>query len=156
MIDGKIKCAVNSFTLPRCLWDVNGSGMDEIWHSISYKKDISNSAVLTEACAAAGSPWFSGHFPNDPILPGIAILSMVTDAIKHQESEKGKKIRITGIRRVRFRLPVRPDELLTVSLSLSQQDNGISYHFKVEVSAKTVCTGVVGIEPLPEEKEGQR
>jgi 3-hydroxyacyl-[acyl-carrier-protein] dehydratase len=130
--------------------------MDEIWHSISHKKDISSRAVLTEACAAAGSPWFSGHFPNDPILPGIAMLSMVTDAIKHQESEKGKKIRITGIRRVRFRLPVRPDEILTVSLSLSHQDNGLSYQFKVAVNGKTACTGVVAVEPLPEENERQR
>lgn len=124
--------------------------MDEIWHSVSYSTDTSNDTVLTEAYAAAGSPWFSGHFPNDPVLPGIAILSMVTDTIKHQESQKGKKIRILGIRRVRFRLPVRPDEVLTVSVSLPQQENDCSYQFKVFVSGKTVCTGIVIIERLPE------
>ena len=124
--------------------------MDEIWHSVSYKTDASNDAVLTEACAAAGSPWFSGHFPNDPVLPGIAILSMVTDIIKHQESQKGKKIRIRGIRRVRFRLPVRPDEVLTVSLSLPERETDCSYQFKVFVNGKTVCTGIIMIECLPE------
>ncbi|MEN6317679.1 MAG: hypothetical protein ABFD82_02840 [Syntrophaceae bacterium] len=124
--------------------------MDEIWHSVSYKTDASNDVVLTEACAAAGSPWFSGHFPNDPVLPGIAILSMVTDTIKHQESQKGKKIRIRGIRRVRFRLPVRPDEVLTVSLSLPEQENDCSYQFKVSANGKTVCTGIIMIERLPE------
>jgi 3-hydroxyacyl-[acyl-carrier-protein] dehydratase len=129
--------------------------MDEIWHSISHKTDTSNRDGLAEAYAAAGSPWFSGHFPNDPVLPGIAILSMVTDSIKHQESKKGKNIRIAGIRRVRFRLPVRPDEVLTVSVSLSDQESGPSYQFKVAVSGKTVCSGVVVIEPLPEENKGQ-
>jgi 3-hydroxyacyl-[acyl-carrier-protein] dehydratase len=129
--------------------------MDEIWHSISYKTDTSDREVLAEAYAAAGSPWFSGHFPNDPVLPGIAILSMATDSIKHQESKKGNKIRIAGIRRVRFRLPVRPDEVLTVFLSLSDQENDRSYQFKVAVSGKTVCTGVVVVEPLPEENVGQ-
>jgi len=124
--------------------------MDEIWHSVSYKTDTSNDAVLTEACAAAESPWFSGHFPNAPVLPGIAILSMVTDTIKHQESQKGKKIRIRGIRRVRFRLPVRPDEVLTVSLSLPEQETDCSYQFKVSVNGKTVCTGIIMIERLPE------
>ena len=125
--------------------------MDEIWHSIAHKRDNSNHEVWAEACAATGSPWFSGHFPNDPILPGIAILSMVKDAITQHESEKGRKIRITGIRRVRFRLPVRPDEPLTISLPLSHQENNLSYHFMVTVNGKTACTGVVAAEPLPEE-----
>jgi len=125
--------------------------MNEVWYSISYKEEPSGSAILAEACAEAGSPWYSGHFPGDPILPGIAILSMVTDAITHHESEKGKKIRIAGIRRVRFRLPVRPDELLNISMSSSHQDGRLSYHFDVDVRGKTACTGVIVAELLPEE-----
>ena len=151
MIDKNIKHTANDHGLPICLWDGDGSGMDETWHSIAHKRDNSNREVLAEACAATGSPWFSGHFPNNPILPGIAILSMVKDAITHHESEKGRKIRITGIRRVRFRLPVRPDESLTISLPLSHQENNLSYHFMVTLNGKTACTGVVVAEPLPEE-----
>ena len=77
-------------------------------------------AELENNSAETGSPWFSGHFPDAPILPGIAILSMVTDAITHHESEKGKKIRIASIRGVRFRLPVRPDELLMAIMLMFQ------------------------------------
>lgn len=117
--------------------------MDETWHSISYKRDTSGDAALAEARAGSGSPWFSGHFPNEPILPGIAILSMVTDVIKHHESEKGKKIRIAAIKRVRFRLPVRPDDMLTISTYLSPQGDDTSWHFKVTISGKTACTGIV-------------
>ncbi len=126
--------------------------MDESWHSISYKEEPSSHAILAEARAEAGSPWYSGHFPDDPILPGIAILSMVTDAITHHESDKGKKIRIAGFRRVRFKQPVRPDELLNISLSSSYQDGGLSYRFDVEVKGKTACMGVIVAEPLPEGK----
>jgi len=104
---------------------------------------------MAEACAATGSPWFSGHFPNEPILPGIAILSMVTDVIKRHNFEMGKKIRISAIKRVRFRLPVRPDEMLTISASLSSQGDDLSYHFKVTISEKTACTGIVVFELLP-------
>ncbi len=134
--------------------DVDRGGMDENWHSISYKRDASTGAVWAEACAEAGSPWFSGHFPAEPILPGIAILSMVTDVIRQYECEKGRRIRVSGIRRVRFRLPVRPDELLMISLSLSRQEGGLSYHFKVDLDGKTVCTGIVTAEPLPDEIQG--
>lgn len=127
--------------------------MNEIWHSISYKEEPSGSAILAEACAEAGSLWYSGHFPNDPILPGIAILSMVKDAIMHHESEKGKKIRIAGIKRVRFKLPVRPNELLNIFLSSSHHDGRLSYNFDVVVKGKTACTGIFIAESLPEESE---
>lgn len=134
--------------------DVDCSGMAENWHSISYKRDASTGAVWAEAYAEAGSPWFSGHFPAEPILPGIAILSMVTDVIRQYESEKGRRIRIAGIRRVRFRLPVSPDELLMISLSLPSQEGGLSYHFKCELNGKTVCTGIVTAEPVTDEIQG--
>lgn len=121
--------------------------MDETWHNVVYNQ---RNALSAKACAGAGSPWFLGHFPGDPILPGIAILSMVTDAIRHHEFERGRKVRITGIRRVRFRQPVRPGEALTISLSLSHQEPGISYQFKVSVNEKTACTGIVAAEPFPD------
>ena len=124
--------------------------MKEIWHTVSYQRNQENTELLAEAFTEAGSPWFSGHFPNDPILPGIAILSMVKDAITQHESEKGRKIRITGIRRVRFRLPVRPNEVLTISLSSLNKDDCLSYHFNVTLKGKTACTGVVAAESLPE------
>ena len=123
--------------------------MEETWYRISYKEDGLENAIVAEACADTGSPWYSGHFPGDPILPGIAILSMVTDAIKHHESEKGKRIRIAGIKRVRFRLPVRPDELLHIATSSSHQDGRLYYNFEVIVKEKTACTGVVLAEHLP-------
>jgi 3-hydroxymyristoyl/3-hydroxydecanoyl-(acyl carrier protein) dehydratase len=123
--------------------------MDEIWHTISYGIDPSNSAVRAEACAKTGSLWYSGHFPNEPILPGIAILAMVTDVIKHHESGKGKNISMSAIRRVRFRQPVRPDEVLAISASLSREGDDLSYHFKVTVSEKMVCTGIIAFELLP-------
>ncbi len=138
----------------RMLGDIGGSGMDENWHSISYKRDASTGAVWAEACAKTGSPWFSGHFPAEPILPGIAILSMVTDVIRQHESEKRRRIRISGVRKVRFRLPVRPDALLTISLSLSREDESLSYHFKVELNEKAICTGVIVAKTLPEEVGG--
>ena len=122
--------------------------MDDTWHSISYEEDTPSHKIIAEACAATGSLWFSGHFPNNPILPGIAILSIVKDAIIHHESEKGKRVRITSIRRVRFRLPVRPDEVLTISLSSFNQDDCLSYHFNVTLEGKTACTGVIAAEVI--------
>ena len=123
--------------------------MEKNWYSISNIQDAASGAVLAEACAGAGSLWFSGHFPDDPTLPGIAILSMVMDILRHSEAEKGRKIKIVGVRRVRFKLPVRPNELLNISLSSYQREGGLSYNFVVELNGKTVCMGSVVAELSP-------
>jgi 3-hydroxymyristoyl/3-hydroxydecanoyl-(acyl carrier protein) dehydratase len=126
--------------------------MDKNWYRISHIKDAPSGMVLAEACADAGSLWFSGHFPDEPILPGIAILSMVMDVIRHHEAEKGRKVRIAGVRRVRFKLQVRPDELLKISMSSHHREEDLVYHFAVLSKGKKVCTGIAAAELRPEER----
>jgi 3-hydroxyacyl-[acyl-carrier-protein] dehydratase len=124
--------------------------MMEQWHRISRDQNPSSSVVIFRAAAASGSPWFSGHFPGDPILPGIAILAMVKEAILAEESAKGRMVRVEAVRRVRFRLPVKPDDTLTLSFSLSRQEENISYTFKVSLDEKAVCSGVIAASLLSE------
>jgi acyl carrier protein len=126
--------------------------MREPWHSLSYpgmssgKGDRFIPVPLAEAHMDVASLWFSGHFPSEPILPGIAILSMVVEAFSRQGSEKGGRIAIKGIRKVRFRKPVRPDETLSIFVSSATADNSHSYPFKVDVKGQTVCTGVMELK----------
>jgi len=124
--------------------------MIEQWHRIYRETDSSDSEVIIRASARSGSPWFSGHFPGDPILPGIAILSMVKDAVLTEESDKGRHIRIQGIHRVRFRLPVKPDDLLILAFTLSGREGKLVYSFKVSLDGKTVCSGIISAVILSE------
>lgn len=117
--------------------------MQETWHSLSYKGTSSATALEAEAHMDVASLWFSGHFPGAPILPGIAVLSMVAEVFGRQAAEKGGRIAITGIRKVRFRRPVRPDETLNISVSSAAADNGNAYAFKVAVKGQMACTGVM-------------
>lgn len=121
------------------------------WYNISHRSDVSDGMVLTEAYAESSSPWFSGHFPGEPILPGIAILSMVKDVLRHSAAKKGHRIRVSHIRRVRFKLPVRPNQMLKILLTFSRQDEGLSCHFKVESKENIVCTGIILAQLLLEE-----
>jgi 3-hydroxyacyl-[acyl-carrier-protein] dehydratase len=121
----------------------------EAWHSIQYKGEQSAHAIEAEACAEDGSPWFSGHFPDEPILPGIAILAMVAETILKHEIQFGKEIRISTIRRVRFKLPVKPGQPLSISLSPVDKLNKYSYQFRVATRGETICTGVLVAEECP-------
>jgi 3-hydroxymyristoyl/3-hydroxydecanoyl-(acyl carrier protein) dehydratase len=120
---------------------------EEQWHSLTYLRNTSGNvpgAVLSEvARLEASSLWFSGHFPQEPILPGIAILSMVADVIRRDALEAGKQVRITGIRRVRFRVPIRPGDSLSISISPSSGGDDGCRQFKVIVGGETACTGMM-------------
>ena len=121
---------------------------EEIWHSISCKGSGAEpgGTILAEAHIDAASLWFSGHFPDEPILPGIALLSIVSDVIRRYESDKGKRVMISGIRRVRFRLPVRPGTSLSISV-FSPDDND-AYTFKIAVNGETACTGMMDFKAI--------
>ena len=52
----------------------------------SFRQGLSQLAGTAERMTAAAavpgdSAWYAGHFPDNPILPGIAILAMVEEAI---------------------------------------------------------------------------
>ncbi len=125
--------------------------MTEQWHFISHDRDPSGAMAVIRATAPSGSPWYAGHFPENPILPGLAILAMVKQAILGEESVHGTKIRVVGIRRVRFRLPVKPDDGLILSFSRSRQEEKLSYSFQVFLDTKPVCSGLMAAEILAED-----
>lgn len=82
------------------------------------------------------SPWFSGHFPNNPILPGIAQLKMVADLIV----KPGEGIlRLAGLSRIKFRKLVRPGEQLDIQVTCSNPED--HYMFKITSGDEDVCSG---------------
>ena len=116
---------------------------EDKWHSLECKAGDSAGGVVADALAGPGSPWFSGHFPGWPILPGIAMLSMVGEAVRHDERTRGMTVKITGVKRVRFRQPIRPDDPISISLSRTEGDREDSYNFKIVVRRDIACTGVM-------------
>ena len=85
------------------------------------------------------SPWFSGHFPGDPILPGIAQLAMVFDVIKEWTHDD---LKITFVRRVRFKQTVKPGDQLKLTI-LPSSENPSYYSFRIILDNDVVCIGAM-------------
>jgi len=59
------------------------------------------------------SPFFAGHFPDDPVLPAVAQFALQVQLL---EEVFGPRARLAGVRVVRFRAPVGPGDVLDVVL----------------------------------------
>lgn len=109
-----------------------------MWYSlvemIKSEKDEISALVTT----AGGSPWFSGHFPDNPILPGVAQLKMVADIIATSREEK---LRMTGLSRIKFRKIVRPGDVLAIYATIGKLKD--QYAFRITSSDEEVCSGMM-------------
>jgi len=86
------------------------------------------------------SPWFSGHFPDNPILPGIAQLNMVADIIA---LSRQKSLYIKRLNRVKFKKIVRPGEQLEIHAAATSTTGLYTFHITHETQA--VCSGMMSL-----------
>lgn len=102
--------------------------------------------VVATAVFPNDSGWFAGHFPDNPIVPGVALIALVAEAVSEKGRSEGRSLLITGVRRVRFRLPVRPSEEVTLEAVRMPKKEGTAYVFNVYLAGENVCGGVLMVD----------
>lgn len=122
------------------------------WNLINKIIRINENETEVFALAHPDSPWFSGHFPDEPILPGIALMSVVYDAIRQWEKEKGEGIALASLKRIKFTGPVRPGDALLINLKRECINDRLSFNFKINVKKNVVCGGLATTIKSQEEK----
>ena len=90
-------------------------------------------------------PFFQGHFPDHPIMPGVLILEAMAQvggvyAILANEVGENQVPYFVGIDKAKFRKPVLPGDVLQLDLALTKVRRGI-YNFvgKATVGGKLVA-----------------
>jgi len=115
-----------------------------MWHLVSDLQQSADDEISAQVEIKSDSPWFSGHFPGDPILPGIAQLGMVAEVI---ERACCRQLKVEGISRVRFRRIIRPGETIRLSANPMTNKPG-TYSFRITAVAETVCNGFMHIKEV--------
>lgn len=116
-----------------------------MWYVINNVNDSDPDELTLDIRVPPDSNWFSGHFPGEPILPGIAQLGMVFDAISRSGPED---LRILGVRRVRFKQIIRPDDPLRLTVRPRKEEAG-AYEFRIQVRQELACSGVMAVASGP-------
>ncbi len=111
----------------------------ETWHAVSQVRRGENGEITAEAVAGADSPWFDGHFPGSPILPGIAQLAIIEETVRRAGNGEGA---ISEVHRLRFKGMVRPGERMTVT-ARPADESGNRFSVRVSTDGGIVCSGTV-------------
>ncbi len=77
----------------------------------------------------ANEPFFPGHFPGNPIMPGVLIVEAMAQvgavAVLGTEENKGKLAVFTGIDKMRFKKQVLPGDVLRMEVELTAMKRGV-------------------------------
>jgi 3-hydroxyacyl-[acyl-carrier-protein] dehydratase len=91
-------------------------------------------------------PFFPGHFPDYPVMPGVLIVEALAQvgavALLSVEANKGRLALFAGIDKVRFKRQVRPGDTLRLEVKITRSRGAIGFGEAVAtVGGETVCVG---------------
>ena len=78
--------------------------------------------ALGKKCVSMNEPYFQGHFPGNPVMPGVLIIEALAQvgavAILSQEEWKGRTAYFAGIDKAKFRQKVMPGDELMLEMEI--------------------------------------
>ena len=104
-----------------------------------------------------GEPFFQGHFPGYPVMPGVLIVEALAQvgavALLTTEQFQGQLALFAGIDKVRFKRQVKPGDTLRLEVELGQLRRGVGTGLgTATVGGELACRGefMFAVVPAPD------
>ena len=118
---------------------------------LEFKK---NESLLALKNVTINEPFFQGHFPQKPVMPGVLVLEALAQAtglLAFSSGEEGgardSLYYLVGIDKARFKRPVNPGDQMHLLVEVTKVRRGIwvfdtkaTVDDKVVTSAEIMCT----------------
>jgi 3-hydroxyacyl-[acyl-carrier-protein] dehydratase len=106
-------------------------------------------------------PFFSGHFPGYPIMPGVLVVEAMAQAgcillLSEVADRENKLVVFTGIERAKFRRPITPGDQLRLEVDvLSFRPRAGRMEGKAYVDGKLACEATLTCAVVPRQSARQ-
>lgn len=103
-------------------------------------------------------PFFQGHFPNFPILPGVLVIEAMAQAgatlLLTEIPDRDSKLTVfTGIERAKFRRQVTPGDQLRFEIDvLNWKPRAVRMQGYAYVEGKKACEAIIMCQLVPRKK----
>ena len=120
--------------------------------------ELSDTRVVASRVFHENEEFFKGHFPGEPIVPGVYLVEAMAQAMAYAElSKKGPhRMLLTGVNKAKFRAPVLPGQKVVFELELLGPKLNMYRARGVALvdGTKVAEAELSGIFQAPESKEG--
>ncbi|MGI8906911.1 MAG: 3-hydroxyacyl-ACP dehydratase FabZ [Candidatus Sumerlaeaceae bacterium] len=104
--------------------------------------------VVGQKCVTMNEWFFQGHFPQQPVMPGVLILEAMAQTgaiLAHlHEENRGRLIFLAGVDDARFRKVISPGDVLRIEMTEIQRRKNIGRcSGRVLVDGKLACEAVL-------------
>jgi 3-hydroxyacyl-[acyl-carrier-protein] dehydratase len=85
--------------------------------------EISSGKARTIKNVSNNEPFFVGHFPGNPVMPGVLVIEALAQsaailALAELKAESERLFMLTGVEKARFRRPVVPGDQLDMEVTV--------------------------------------
>ncbi|MGT2888158.1 3-hydroxyacyl-ACP dehydratase FabZ [Streptococcus didelphis] len=110
--------------------------------------EIEEDQIVALKNVTINEPFFAGHFPEYPVMPGVLIMEALAQTAGvlelSKEQNKGKLVFYAGMDKVRFKKQVRPgDQLIMTARFIKRRANIAVVEAKAEVDGKLAASGLL-------------
>ena len=89
-------------------------------------------------------PFFRGHFPGDPLVPGVLLTEALAQTAGLAAGQPGRAFRLSAIRAMKFPRPARPsDEIALTARKVAVVGALWQFEVTARVRAAVVAEGVI-------------
>lgn len=85
--------------------------------------------AVARKCVSYNEPFFQGHFPGEPVMPGVLIVEALAQtgavAILSLAENKGKTAYFAAIQSAKFKKKVEPGDVLVLETEIIKQKGSI-------------------------------
>jgi 3-hydroxyacyl-[acyl-carrier-protein] dehydratase len=93
---------------------------------------------------AADEPFFRGHFPGDPLVPGVILAEALAQTAGLAAGQPGRTFHLSAIKGMKFLRPVRPlDEITLTARKTAALGSLWQFEVVARVGDSPVAEGVV-------------